>query len=381
MRDFGGHGSLEKGEAIEILPLALSALNEYPNDVEVLHTIGHCYNVLEQDAQALEYFKRAAETPHPVTWANYASILRQAGRYEEAFPYFWNAHRAWPDDKYIGHAYAEELIRKNKWLKAWPLCSKYRFSKEGATPLGLEEWKGQDLKGKKIAVLLEGGRGDTFWLFRFIPKLVEMGANVSLLGPEDLAMFLEGHPFLGPVDLDLDRPYDYWVSIFELLQWLEVDKPYWPGVYFNAEPSIKRTLGKKKRVGLCWTCGEAIDVRKYRSLDRNQAARLVLNRNVEWVSLQKDQPLDYCFQPILNTWKDTAAVIDSLDLVIAMDTSVAHLAGAMGKPTWLLLGGYQDCKWMAGDTTGWYPSFRIFRNYWFGFDGALDKVEKELKSL
>jgi tetratricopeptide (TPR) repeat protein len=370
VRDFGGHGVLQKHEAELVLPRALAVLDKTPDDVDALHAVGHCYNVLEDDIKSLRFLARAAETPSVATYASFAAILRQCGFYEEAFHYIQAAHQWAPEDMYVGHTYAEELIRQGKWLEAWPLCSQYRFSKMGCSPPEMEEWKGQDIRGKRIAVILEGGRGDTFWLFRFIPRLTAMGAIVSLLGPRDLAEFLEGHPFLGEPDSEPEH-YDYWVSVFELLQWLEVAEPYWPGEYFNAEPD-ERYRGK---IGLCWNCGEAIDVRKYRSLKKEQADRLLQLPNV--VTLQ------FGDNPDIHGWRDTARIIAALDLVISMDTAVCHLAGAMGKPTWLVLGGWQDCKWMDRETSGWYPSMRVFRadpgN--FGFENVLAKVEEALHEI
>ena len=371
MRYFGGHQALERHEAEAVLPRALLALSVDIDDVEALLAAGHCYNVLERDDDALLLYERAVKLqPHPLTWFRYASMLRQCGRYEEAFPYVWNAHRALPDDRYVGHTYAEELIRRGKWLKAWPLAARCRYSKDDIRDAlaGVSEWQGEGLEGKRLAVVFEGGKGDAFWLFRFVPKLVERGARVSLLAAEDIARFFEGHPYLADTEPEANG-YDLWVSVFELLRWLDVEEPYWPGEYVRSDAAH---LGG---IGLCWQGGEAIDVRKYRSLGRGQADRLLADPRV--VSIQ------YGENPAIKTWRDTADIIASLDLVVTVDTSVCHLAGAMGKPTWLVLGGYQDCKWGRGEATGWYPSMRIFRadEGQFGFDGVMTKVEAALATF
>jgi tetratricopeptide (TPR) repeat protein len=368
MRWYGPHAALEKHEAELVLSKARAIIENDPNDADMVATIGHCLNILEQDEEALPYFERAVAlpNPHPYIWFKYALILRQCGRYEEAFPYLWNAWRYFPEDRYLGHTYAEELIRRGKWLKAWPLAAKYRWSKDKIKSAGVPEWQGEDIRGKRLALIFEGGFGDAFWLFRFVPKLIELGALLYLGAGQPIAEFFSGHPWLRNLPEEDGTGVDYWVSIFELLRWLEVSEPYWPGDYIQAQPNEKY----RGKIGLCWNCGEAQDPRKFRSMKREQAEVFFKDPNI--VSLQ------YGDNPDLTTWQATAEIISALDLVISVDTAVCHLAGAMGKPTWLVLGGYQDCKWMGEETTGWYPSMRIFRadQGAFNFGSVLPKVER-----
>jgi hypothetical protein len=302
-----------------------------------------------------------------------------------------------------GHIYGEELVRRGRWLEAWPIFSRCRFSKHKIAPQGVPEWMGEDISGKQLMVISEGGRGDAFWLFRFLPRLQEMGIHVNFCTWPDVWEFIKDHPWLKSPEDSVFREArmpDYWVSIFELLQWFEVEEPYWPGPYLSASPSrveqkrkeIKyrdtwnTTLdyfpGHKPLVGICWECGEKDDVRKFRSLSEAQAAKLLSNDSVQWVSLQKDYKAPApCLEPKIEDWHDTSAIIENLDLVVTVDTSVVHLAGAMGKPTILVLGGYQDCKWGTTDVSGWYPSVRIFRNPTVGFDQVVEEVNAHVERL
>lgn len=384
----GQHLQLEKHEADAKLAESFLKLKTNPNDPAVLTDIGHAYNVQEKDDLSFEYMKRAlAALEHPITWFNYALLLRQYGRHEEAFPYVEKAHKAWPWNIFMGHVYAEELIRQGKWLEAWPLCAKYRSTHHFCAIPGVAEWQGEDIRGKRLAVVCEGGNGDAIWLYRFLPKLKEMGALVRFHTTESLAaLFDENRNLDYPKDTilyDLEHPYDYWVSIFELLRWLNVAEPYWPGVYIKAYPDLSlanRTALPK--VGICWSAGEKLDVRKHRSLSKDHALALTSNNQIDWLNLQKDENLPvFMWKFPMKDWLDTAHCVAALDLVITVDTAMLHLAGAMGKPTWLLLGGFQDCKWQAGETTGWYPSVRIFRNDSAGFDNLIPKVQKELDAF
>jgi tetratricopeptide (TPR) repeat protein len=398
MKSAGGHLIYTKKEVGQRIPIEFSRLLECPLDPVALMNLCSNYNVLEQDDEAFRYAERAVHSlpwMNAKTYLNYACILRQYGRHEEAFPYIQRAHQILPNDQMMGHIYAEELIRKGRWLEAWPLCSRYRESKQWIAPKGVQEWKGEDLNGKRIMVITEGGRGDAFWLFRFYLKLHEMGAIVSYCTFPDVGEYLKDHPWChmdeeeknprlkdDVVFYDKEHPYDYWVSIFELLQWLKVDKPWFPGTYLEGDPKrVPLPRNGKPLVGICWECGEAMDVRKFRSLKLDQAAQLISNRNVEWISLQKGYKApEGCREPEIRSWNDTASIISNLDLVITVDTSIVHLAGAMGKDTWLILGGYQDCKWGREDTSGWYPSVKIFRNSTVGFDGTVTQIQKSLDS-
>lgn len=386
MPEVGGHQVATKEEARRLLPRELTRLQENPFDCIALTNLANFYNVLEDDELAMGLAKRNVEVlpwAEAVACLNQALMFRQYGRHGDAWPYIERAHRIMPEDQFMGHVYAEELIRQGKWLEAWPLCAKYRMSKRWISPRNVQEWKGEDLKGKRLALICEGGRGDAFWLFRFIPTLRDMGAIITYLCLPDIGEFLQNHPWIeepeGTVFQDEQHPYDYWVSVFELLLWLKVDKPYWPGVYLEAHKEYPLPSTDKLRVGICWECGEKIDVRKHRSLKNHQTAKLLDNHDVEWVSLQKGMKAPTsCLEPEITNWDDTAALIEACDLIVTVDTSVVHLAGAMGKPTWVILGGYQDCKWGTTDRSGWYPSVRIFRNNTFGFEYVVDVVNREI---
>jgi hypothetical protein len=139
----------------------------------------------------------------------------------------------------------------------------------------------------------------------------------------------------------------------------------------------------KPLVGVCWSGAEKLDPRRHRSLDAEQAKRLLSVQSVEWVSLQYDVvPPVEILRPAIKDWSDTAAIIDALDMVVTVDTGVMHLAGAMGKPTWVCLPGLSDWKFLLGRSDSvFYPSLRLFRNKGIGLDNALDDVIAQLRKL
>lgn len=116
----------------------------------------------------------------------------------------------------------------------------------------------------------------------------------------------------------------------------------------------------------------------YRTLTQEQAVRIA-DSDLSWVNLQKNESLPNLPNAGIKDWLHTARLLSALDLVVTVDTSVCHLAAAMGKPTWVLLSGAVDHKYgLCGDTTPWYPEMKLFRNDDFGFENAVRKVNDAL---
>ncbi len=158
----------------------------------------------------------------------------------------------------------------------------------------------------------------------------------------------------------------------------------------NADPLPAR----KKRVGLVWAGNPDYGLDRYRSIALNRWLPILEQSGVRWVSLQigpaQDEaaalPLDFDVllpDPQIGNFSDTLAILQSLDLVITVDTSVAHLAGAAGRPVWILLPTCTDWRWMADrDDSPWYPSARLFRQRELGrWDTVLEDVRTALREF
>ena len=194
----------------------------------------------------------------------------------------------------------------------------------------------------------------------------------------------------GRPDQIVPADYHCFVSLLALARCFEatVDGHLWWGPYLFAHPeksSLRALpLGRRvaPRVGFCWKAGEHVMPRKHRSLLRTDVQRILdapTLHGVQWVSLVADEPpppsVREVLSPCLRDWSDTAAVIDNLDLVITVDTGVAHLAGAMGKPTWTLLPGLSSWPFLLDRCDSpLYPSMRLFRNSGEGIHGAVEAV-------
>ncbi len=214
-------------------------------------------------------------------------------------------------------------------------------------------WDGRPWRGRHVLVRCYHGLGDTLQFARFLPRL---GAEVASLTvevqPELLPLLatLAGAGRLVPFDPAAPRPpAECDIEIMELAHALRL--PPTPAPYLRVEPAGGAALG------LCWEAGNWDNAR---SLPAALLGRLLRPGCVSLLPRPTDQPVanpDGCPREIMGT----AAMIAGLERVVTVDSMVAHLAGALGRPTWLLLKHEADWRWGEGDRTPWYPSMRLFR--------------------
>src|ERR1035437_9237283 len=198
-----------------------------------------------------------------------------------------------------------------------------------------------------------------------------------------------------------ERKYDYFVPIMGLARRChatvknteEASMKYGPYITANPQKAIPHTRfferSSRLNVGVCRMGAEKLDPRRHRSLNEEQIKKLLIAGlgSVNWVNLQYGMkfPMEsdpHLIQPEIKDWSDTAAVIEGLDLVITVDTGVMHLAGAMGKETWVLLPGLSDWKFLLNrDDSPFYPSLRLFRNQGEGLEDSLAKVIVALEGM
>jgi tetratricopeptide (TPR) repeat protein len=241
-------------------------------------------------------------------------------------------------------------------------------------PFRQPQWRGEDLFGKSIILYAEQGFGDTIWLVRYLPLVAQRGARVILACPPNLHRLVKN---LKGADVllkpgDPTSSFDYQCSLFSLpfalgtrLNSIPSD-PYLkadPALAERWKPVIARAGGKLK-VGLAWA---GRDWPVGRSVPARMLGELA-NPGVQFFSLQfghkAERPkLDLIDETdSITDFAETAALIEQLDLVIGVDTAVIQLAGAMGKPTWIMLKRVPDWRWLLDrDDSPWYPSARLFR--------------------
>jgi hypothetical protein len=271
------------------------------------------------------------------------------------------------------------------------------------------QWDGEEqLSGAKILLVSEQGLGDTLQFMRYATTLRSQGASISLCAPPKLHTLIQASG-IDPSPLTPEQANQvtdgHWTPLLTIPRHLEVN----PGNPIVTEPYIKTTnelaskwkgiLAREKRpiIGINWQGNPSHEKAnsKGRSLPLETFAPIAQLTNISLLSLQKgfgSEQLEGCSfkdrlvscQPLVDeVWDflETSAIIANCDLVITSDTAVAHLAGGIGKTTWLLLKKVPEWRWgLAGDTTFWYSSMRLFRQRERGdWDEVLQRVAEALQ--
>ena len=365
-----------------------------------------------------EVSARKAIALHPnyaIAHSNLGNILSDLGKLKEAEISQRKAIALKPDlaDAYLSLSLIE-LAEGNyqNGLENY----EYRFkTKKPTIPHGQTKLERIDHKkfksGEKLLVISEQGLGDTLQYMRFVPYLKKQGHDVIFAAQEKLHSLIKSsgidqNPLTpGQTSSVLDGQ---WIPLLSLPRYLRVrpDNPIISKPYIYSTDKLnkkwKNILSKEKRpiIGINWqgNKGTEINFHKGRSLPLEIFSILARNNNLRFLSLQKgfgSEQLDYCSfkdkfvscqDQIDSTWDflENASIIENCNLIITSDTSIAHLAGGMGKKVWLLLKDIPHWTWgLEGESTFWYPSMRLFRqnkrNNWQNvMETVSSKIKKEL---
>ena len=261
-------------------------------------------------------------------------------------------------------------------------------------------WRGQDLEGQSILLYREQGLGDAIQFARYAPLLARRGAEVLLSSPPVLVGLLRRLPAVaGVVSSDEPCPRTDWAcSLLDVPGILKTDLESIPGdcPYLPARPRPRPLLPPTTqfRIGIVWAGSPRHERDRERSCRLDEFAPLFELPGTEFVSFQvgpRARDLrESCWRALVREapeevapFEATADALAEVDLVITVDTAMAHLAGALGRPVWTLLAFAPDWRWMLGRAdTPWYPTMRLFRqpapNDWAG---VFREVRRELTAL
>jgi tetratricopeptide (TPR) repeat protein len=296
------------------------------------------------------------------------------------------------------------LLKLGRFEEGWAL---YETRLKGGPGFPLIKQEFQDgnididkLAHKSVLIFSEQGIGDTIQFYRYVKKIANMNARVTVAVQNSLVDLLsESKPLWNVINIEGTLPEcDYSSSLLSLPfvlkeKYIDIhaDNPY---IFSNPVKvsEWKNRLGPKKkpRIGLAWSGNTLFKNNANRSIPLLQMISF-LPSDLQYVSLQKalsDFDLKVLernayisnYASYLIDFNETAALIDCLDLVITVDTSIAHLAGAMGKRAWLLLSDNADWRWFIGaESSPWYPTIKLFRQEQMSdWIRVLKKVELEL---
>jgi hypothetical protein len=322
-------------------------------------------------------------------------VLRAMGDYEAAIQEAQAVLRVQPGHTqaktylgmlrlHMGHADGWQLYR-NRWdTPAWTETMHYPKA---------HLWDGRIQPNTTVLFWAEQGFGDTLQFVRYLPWLQQQGLQLQLQCPEPLqALFAQTLP---QVPLFQPQPgstsaFDAHLPLLDLPSLLPNFNPAFcnaPYLHIASAPTHTRgTVHPGVRVGMVWAGRPTHTDDANRSIHTAQLAPLWTVPGVHWVNLQQGEhaaPAPLGKPQVFGNFLDTARCIADLDLVITVDTSVAHLAGAMGKPVWVLLPFVPDWRWGVHTAqTPWYPSMRLYRQQRVGdWQGALNAVADDLTRL
>ena len=315
--------------------------------------------------------------------SNRASVLQELRRFDEALATYDRVAAIAPDHAEAQINRALLLLLSGDFARGWP-AYEWRRALPSWAERGFAqgEWSGEDIAGRRLLLHAEQGFGDTIQFARYAALAAARGAHVILEVQPSLKPLLDGLFGLQVVAAGREPlpPFDLHCPLLSLPRLFATTPATIPGgAPYIAAPADRiaawapRLPADGLRVGLAWS-GHPDNARDHeRSIPFARLAPLTSVPGTRFVSLQKDirasdaDDFRRCGNVIdlsggLRDFADTAAVIAELDLVITVDTAVAHLAGAMGKPLWVLLPRVPDFRWLLDCATSpWYPSTRLFR--------------------
>jgi hypothetical protein len=378
-----------------------------PLTPEQLVDLGNEFRAQMQPEQALECYTRAftQDRKQISAFNNYGNVLREIGDPEGGIPFLQRAIALKPDFVTAKFNLAVAQLLAGDYAQGWATYEN-RWNYEhlaGTLPtFSQPRWTGQDLTGKTILVIGEQGHGDTIQFVRFLHDLRNRGAIILLQVTDGLVSIMTdmGVAYkVGTYGVDLGE-FDYWTPIMSLPLYLGTTLQNLPKPlgYLRADPKLSTAwtqelgLKRKMRIGIAWSGRRDSWLNQHKGVPFDQICNFLSeNPSYDWINLQADcteeeqQVLDKLgvrsFPGKIKNFADTAALMSSMDHVVSVDTAVAHLAAALGKPTFIMLNNFAvDWRWLLNrKDSPWYPSALLFRQPSIGdWRSVFDQVTKQL---
>jgi tetratricopeptide (TPR) repeat protein len=392
------------------LSAAGQALILAPTNADAYYIVGLVMQKLGRYQQALEQFNRALDLRPDFVDAlhNKAMALSEVRRFDEAVMAYrrikeidpHNAQADWNVSliQLLCGDFSDGWRRREARWKVPTLAGTAKYPKF-PKPM----WRGEkDIAGKTILICADEGLGDTIQFVRYVPMLAALGAHVILLPQESLYPLLSGLPGVSQCLPNMKNglpAFDFHCPVMSLpwafgttLDDIPASTCYLPRPTQARVQAFEDRLGPhdRLRIGLVSSGNPEHGNDRNRSIPLRILARIIVD-GATFVSLQKDpRPDDKAvlhertdivdLSEHLSDFAETAALIGCLDLVITVDTSVAHLAAALGCPTWILLPSVPDWRWLLDrDDSPWYPTVRLFRQTaTLEYASVVDRVRGEL---
>jgi len=407
--------ALQRGDPVRAIALIERADELAPSNPVFLANLGDAYQKLDCPERARECCEQALELKpdFPAARINLGNALASLGHRDAAEECFRTVLAADPSLDLARLNLGLLRLLRGDYATGLPLYeARLGRANSGIGDTGrllaklraVPRWRGESLQGKRVLVWTEQGLGDSVMMMRYLKPLKERGADVlTVLCEAALARMMGGVPevdavFSDTAGKDWRRRFDFHVPMLSLPLAFDTRLETIPApVPYLAVPDDLRSKWARKveplqapRVGLAWAGGKKTATDARRSIALASFAPLLKQRGISFVSLQKGPEASQLASARsgITDWMDdcddlleTAALISQLDLVISVDTVIAHVAGALGKPVWLLNRKESEWRWMLDRADSpWYPTMRIFRQQHAGWSEVIQALGTAIES-
>jgi tetratricopeptide (TPR) repeat protein len=381
--------ALARGEKFAEAEVAYrESIRRKPDMASAWSNLGNAQRSAGQVEEAEKSLREALRLwpEYPEAHNNLAIALVQLGREEETLKHYDESIRLRPDYPEARMNRSLSLLAKGDFTRGWPEYEwrfKVRPMKDGGPPG--PRWEGQPIDGQTLLLTAEQGLGDSVQFIRYAPLAKARGAKVVFDCPEGLASLLATCPGIDQVFARNKPPgpvYNFHISLLSLPAIFGIPpEASAPVPYLTPDPARVEHWRKELegipglRVGIAWQGSTIHKGDKLRSVHLSRFAPLAAIPGVSLCSIQKGTGTEQLAEESVKGMNvidlgartgpemmDAAALMMNLDLLITVDTAVAHVAGAIGRPVWVAVPSAADWRWLReGDTTVWYPTMRLFR--------------------
>ncbi|MEA2778876.1 MAG: hypothetical protein QOK29_420 [Rhodospirillaceae bacterium] len=394
------HRDYARGEA-----LLRKTVELHPKYAEAHSNLGNAIRAQHRREEAIAWYRRAIKLKPRFAdaLANLGTTLKDLGEYAEAMACFDEAIAIDPKHGNARSGRALVLLLQGDYANGLREYE-WRWHSSEMRPRNFVQpaWQGEALAGRRLLVHAEQGLGDTMQFCRYLPTLRDRGGSVIFEVQPGLLTFMAANfPWARVIPHGSLPPFDQQCPLLSLARLsgttpatIPADVPYLLAEKAAAARWAARLDGRRLRVGFVWTGNPDHPNDHNRSLPIEQLSPLFDLPDISFCSLQTGpragdlgrltnfgSGLDLSGE--LVDFAETAAVVANLDLVVAVDTAVAHLAGAMGKPVWLMLPRAPDWRWMLErEDSPWYPTARLFRQPQAGdWDSVIARIAEDLRAV
>jgi len=364
----------------------LQGLRADPNHAEICFNLANLYVTKGRLPEADRFYRKAtAIRPSLVeAWDSLGTVLNDSGHSEDALPCFNAALELKPNWPQALWNKAITLLKMGRFQEGWEAYESRHQIHRIIPPRCFQapRWEGQPFQEEKLLLVAEQGLGDTIQFVRYVAQAKTLGGQILLECQSRLARLMRSHP---AIDQVLTRgeeltEYHWYCPLMSLPHIMKTTLATIPRdvPYLNVENPVQFPLSKILHVGLAWAGNSKHAYDNRRSCRLLDLSGLFDVQGIQWINLQQPFPeIDlhaagnhFELQPRDHQCEDlyeTAQWISSLDLVITVDTVVAHLAGALNVPVWILLSTACDWRWLTErEDSPWYPSAILFRQKQLG---------------